>query len=64
MVYGNETAAVRQRINRMASEVLTMGVQAILGPGSKGDLEFESAVRAIRQDKQLMQFFLGVLAGI
>ena len=48
----------------MASEVLTMGVQAILGPGSKGDLEFESAVRALRQDKQLMQFFLGVLAGI
>jgi len=64
MVYGNETAAVRQRTNRMASEVLTMGVQAILGPGSTGDFEFESAAKALRQDKQLMQFFLGVLAGI
>ena len=44
-----------------SSEVLTMGVQAILGPGAP---HYNAAHVRIQQDKQLMQFLLGVLAGI
>ena len=44
-----------------SSEVLTMGVQAILGPGAP---HYYAAQVRIQQDKQLMQFLLGVLAGI
>jgi len=46
------------------SEVLTMGVEALLGPGGTGQLQAEAGHALIRQDKQLMQFVLGVLAGI
>jgi hypothetical protein len=43
------------------SEVLTMGVQAILGAGAQPHAFGHGQVH---QDKQLMQFLLGVLAGI
>jgi hypothetical protein len=46
------------------SEVLTMGVEALLGPGGTGQMETGAAHAVLRQDKQLMQFLLGVLAGI
>jgi len=45
------------------SEVLTMGVEALLGPGGTGQ-GTDAAHAVLRQDKQLMQFLLGVLAGI
>ena len=41
-----------------------MGVEALLGPGGTGQLQAEAGHALLRQDKQLMQFVLGVLAGI